>query len=107
MGSHGGFLQAVGADKDLVDAVATNQLDKVTLNDKDKSLLDFVRILTVEPWMTRDAHVIRMRKAGWTDEEIFEAAFITSLFAFFNRMADAYGLDYPQGGWLPAELQKK
>ena len=85
--------------------MATNNLDKVTLNDKDKSLLEFVRILTVEPWMTRDAHVIRMRKAGWTDEEIFEASFITSLFAFFNRMADAYGLDYPQGGWLPPALK--
>jgi alkylhydroperoxidase family enzyme len=106
VGSHAGFLQAAGAEKELVDAVALNDLSKVTINDKDKSLLDFVRILTVEPWMTRDAHVVRMRKAGWSDPEIFEAAFITSLFAFFNRMADAYGLDYPQGGWLPPALQK-
>ena len=106
MGSHAGFLQAAGADKELVDAVALNDLSKITLNDKDKALLAFVRILTVEPWMTRDAHVVRMRKAGWTDPEIFEAAFIASLFAFFNRMADAYGLDYPMGGWLPPALQK-
>jgi len=42
-----------------------------------------------------------MRSVGWTDEEIFEAAFDTALFAFFNRMADAYGLDYPTGGWQP------
>ena len=106
MGSHAGFLQAAGAEKELVDAVALNDLSKVSINDKDRALLDFVRILTVEPWMTRDAHVVRMRKAGWSDPEIFEAAFITSLFAFFNRMADAYGLDYPQGGWLPPALQK-
>jgi alkylhydroperoxidase family enzyme len=107
VGSHAGFLQAAGAGKELVDAVAQNELDKVTLNDKERSLLDFVRILTVEPWMTRDAHVVRMRKAGWTDEEIFEAAFDASLFAFFNRMADAYGLDYPEGGWLPPSLQPR
>ena len=106
MGSHAGFLQAAGAEKELVDAVALNDLSKVSISDKDRALLDFVRILTVEPWMTRDAHVVRMRKAGWSDPEIFEAAFITSLFAFFNRMADAYGLDYPQGGWLPPALQK-
>ena len=106
MGSHAGFLQAAGAEKELVDAVALNDLSKVSINDKDRALLDFVRILTVEPWMTRDAHVVRMRKAGWSDPEIFEAAFIPSLFAFFNRMADAYGLDYPQGGWLPPALQK-
>ena len=81
--------------------MATNQLDKVSFNDKDRSLLDFVRVLTVEPWTTRDAHVSRMRKAGWTDDQIFEAAFDASLFAFFNRMADAYGLDYPPDGWFP------
>ena len=85
--------------------MAQNNLEKASLNDKDRSLLDFVRVRTVEPWMTRDAHVMRMRKAGWSDEEIFEGAFITSLFAFFNRMSDAYGLDYPRGGWLPPSLR--
>lgn len=88
-----------------MDAIGTLNLDSGNFSEKDRSLLEFVKVLTLEPAKTRDEHVARMRKAGWTDEEIFEASFITSLFAFFNRMADAYGLDYPAQGWFPPELR--
>ncbi len=101
MGSHAGFLQSVGTDKNIVDAVASNKVDTAKLSTKDRALLDYVEILTREPAKVRDNHVQRLRAAGWTDEQIFEATFDTSLFAFFNRMADAYGLDYPAGGWMP------
>lgn len=90
-----------GAEKDEVDAVATAQMAK--LPEKDRALLTFVEILTLRPSEVTDLDVVKLRKAGWTDEEIFEAAFVTSLFAFFNRMADAYGLDYPAGGWQPTD----
>ena len=30
-----------------------------------------------------------------SDEQIAEAVYITALFAFFNRVADAFGLDNP------------
>jgi uncharacterized peroxidase-related enzyme len=103
VGSHAQFLQGAGADKETVDAVATDQIDKAKLNAKDLALLEFVEVLTKEPAKTTDAHVQKMRQHGWTDEQIFEAAFDTALFAFFNRMADAYGLDYPAGGWKPEE----
>ena len=65
--------------------------------------MDYVEVLTREPSKVSDAMVQRLRMIGWTDEEIFEAAFDTSLFAFFNRMADAYGLDYPESGWHPPD----
>ena len=87
----------------MVDAVASNEIDKAKLSPKDHALLDYVELLTRDPAKMNDAMVKRLRMIGWTDEEIFEAAFDTSLFAFFNRMADAYGLDYPQGGWRPPD----
>ena len=37
----------------------------------------------------------RLRDAGWTDPQIAEAVYITALFAFFNRVADAFGLEDP------------
>ena len=86
-----------------MDAVAENQVDKAKLPPKERALMDYVEILTREPAKVTDAMVQRLRSIGWTDEEIFEAAFDTSLFAFFNRMADAYGLDYPEGGWRPPD----
>ena len=79
--------------------------DSANLTVKDKVLLEYVKVLTLEPANVKDRQVEAMRNVGWTDEEIFEASFITSLFAFFNRMADAYGLDYPANRWLPPDLR--
>ena len=69
-------------------------------------MLDYVKVLTLEPWKVRDSHTESLRKAGWNDEQIFEISFITSLFAFTNRMADAHGLDYPSEGWMPPAMRQ-
>jgi len=42
------------------------------------------------------ADVQRLRDVGWTDPQIAEAVYITGLFAMFNRVADAFGLEDPQ-----------
>jgi alkylhydroperoxidase family enzyme len=105
VGSHAGFLQSQGQDKDDVDAVATGDLTKAKgLTVKEKALLEYVKILTLEPASMKDADVENLRKIGWKEKEIFEASFDTAWFAFFNRMADAYGLDYPARGWKPPTL---
>ncbi len=92
-----------GQNKNEVDAIATGKIDIAKLPEKERALMDYVKALTLTPARVRDGDVEGLRKVGWTDEQIFEASFITSLFAFFNRMADAYGLDYPANGWLPEE----
>lgn len=101
MGSHAAALRSQGASQEIVDAVGTANLKDAKLTDKERALLEFVRVLTLTPAKTRDEHVAALRKSGWSDEEIFEAALEVSVFSFFNRMADAYGLDYPPGGWFP------
>ena len=83
------------------------QAAKAQVSEKERVLLDYVKVLTLEPASVRDTHVAGLRQAGWTDEQIFEASFITALFAFFNRMADAHGLDYPTGGWFPPDYKEK
>jgi hypothetical protein len=88
-----------------VDQLATLRPEKGKYSEKELALLDYVKVLTLEPANVRDTHVERLRKLGWSDEQVFEASFITALFAFFNRMADAYGLDYPANGWLPEDLR--
>jgi uncharacterized peroxidase-related enzyme len=101
VGAHARNLQLQGQDKEAVDAIASGESDKAAVTEKERVLLEYVRVLTLEPAKVRDTHVEAMRKVGWTDEQIFEASYVTSLFAFFNRMADAYGLDYPTNGWHP------
>jgi len=36
--------------------------------------------------------VQKLRDAGWSDDQISEAVYVTALFAFFNRIADAFGV---------------
>jgi uncharacterized peroxidase-related enzyme len=103
VGSHAKALQLQGQNETDVDHLGQGNVEKAGLSEKERLLLEYVKALTLEPAKVKDEDVERLRKAGWTDEEIFEASFTTSLFAFFNRMADAYGLDYPAGGWFPPE----
>jgi hypothetical protein len=42
-----------------------------------------------------DEQVEHLREMGWTDEQLAECVYITALFAFFNRVADAFGLEDP------------
>ncbi|HEU4754947.1 MAG TPA: hypothetical protein VFU47_17705 [Armatimonadota bacterium] len=81
--------------------MAEGKIDSPVISDKNRTLLRYVQKLTLRQSEVRDADVQALRGAGWTDEQIFEASFTTALFAFFTRMADAYGLDYPRGGYLP------
>lgn len=94
-------MRSQGASQELVDAVATGNLRAARLSEKERTLLEFVKVLTLEPAAMTDALVEAMRQAGWSDEQIWEAAVEVSIFSFLNRMADVYGLDYPAGGWLP------
>ena len=105
MSAHADNLQLQGLDLEDVDKVAMGKVETSRLTPKEKGLLEFVRVLTLEPAKTRDSHVEKLRTLGWTDGEIFEAAFITSLFSFLNRMADAYGLDYRTARWVPPSMR--
>lgn len=33
-----------------------------------------------------------LREQGWTEPQIAEAVYVIALFAFFNRVADAFGI---------------
>lgn len=90
-----------------MDAIGTGDLSRVKLTPKDEALLKFVKLLTENPSRTQDSDVQAMRDAGWTDEQIWETSVEVGIFSFLNRMADAYGLDYPTTGWYPPALREK
>ncbi len=62
----------------------------------DRALLDYVKKVTEAAYKTTQEDVQALRNHGWTDEQIAEAVYITAMFAFFNRVADAFGIA-PQG----------
>lgn len=62
------------------------------IDEPHQQLLAFAKQLTVAPSETSDADIQRLRSAGWNDFQIAEAVYVISLFAMFNRIADAFGL---------------
>jgi len=103
--AHAHNLQLQGQKSKDVDEIGQGAPQNAALTERERALLEYVKVLTLEPAKVRDTHVERLRKAGWSDEQIFEASFVTSMFAFYNRMADAYGLDYNPSKWLPPTLR--
>jgi alkylhydroperoxidase family enzyme len=80
---------------ELHEALARADLDAAPLPEAERALLRFVALVTRHAHRTSDADVEGLRAAGWTDAQIAECVYITALFAFFNRVADAFGLEDP------------
>ena len=54
--------------------------------------MDYVKLITDAAYRSTAEDVEKLRVAGWKEEQISEAVYITALFAFFNRVADAFGI---------------
>jgi len=52
----------------------------------------YVAQITRDAARSTHADVQSLRDAGWNEDQIAEAVYITALFAFFNRVADAFGV---------------
>jgi alkylhydroperoxidase family enzyme len=84
-----------GASDDVTEALSRRDVEGAPVSDAERTLLRFVVLVTEHAWRTTATDVQRLRDAGWSDEQIGEAVYITALFAFFNRVADAFGLADP------------
>ena len=89
------FLQLQGQDQETVAAIRRADLDHASISDAERALLGLVKLLTQHAYRCQDEDVEKIRQAGWTDPQIAEGVYITALFAFFNRVADAFGLEDP------------
>lgn len=77
-------------------ALAQGKLDDAGLNAAERALLEYVKKVTEAAYRTTPEDVQTLRGHGWTEPQIAEAVYITAMFAFFNRVADAFGIP-PQG----------
>jgi alkylhydroperoxidase family enzyme len=69
----------------------------------ERALLDYAEKVTHAASRTTHDDVQKLRDAGWSEDQIAEAVFVTAMFAFFNRVADAFGVpsqDYLSTGRL-------
>ena len=56
------------------------------------ALLRYVELITNAAYKSMPEDVQSLRDHGWTEDQIAEAVYIIALFAFFNRVADAFGV---------------
>ena len=88
-------MQLQDPNPDLHASLARADLDAAPVSDPERALLRFVKVVTEAAYRTTDADVEALRAQGWTDPQVAECVYITALFAFFNRVADAFGIDDP------------
>ena len=84
-------------------AIFEGKLDEAGLSSADRSLMEYVELVTRAAYRSTADDVQKLRDAGWKEEQVAEAVYITALFAFFNRVADAFGIapqDYLASGKL-------
>ena len=75
-----------------MNAILEGKLDEAGLTQAERALLDYVELVTKAASQTTHADVQKLRDAGWTENQIAEAVYVTAMFAFFNRVADAFGV---------------
>lgn len=73
-------------------ALVEGKLDDAELSPAERVLLEYVGRVTEAAYRTTPEDVQALRDHGWTEPQIAEAVYITAMFAFFNRVADAFGV---------------
>ena len=86
-----------------MNAILEGKLDEAGLTAAERTLLDYVELITRSAARSTPHDVQKLRDAGWKEDQIAEAVYVTAMFAFFNRVADAFGIpsqDYLSSGKL-------
>ena len=79
----------------VAQALRDGDLDAAGLSRPERLLLDFVGTITRAAYKVTDEQVHGLRDAGWSDEQIAEAAYEAALFNLFVRLADTFGIEPP------------
>ncbi|MDP9159187.1 MAG: hypothetical protein M3O09_03030 [Acidobacteriota bacterium] len=54
--------------------------------------MEYVKLITEAAHRSTAGDVQHLRDVGWKENQISEAVYIIAMFAFFNRVADAFGV---------------
>ena len=76
------------------------KVEEAGLTAAERALLEYARLITEAAYRSTAEDVQKLRDLGWKEDQIAEAVYIISLFAFFNRVADAFGV--PSQDYLAA-----
>ena len=85
------MVMAQGFKRDEVKSILEDIDGSSLIDDKTKMLLHLAEKVTRESYKIHEGTLEEFREQGCSDEELFEAVSVASLFNFMDRMADALG----------------
>ena len=88
---HKATAEAFGIDEQLLDSMVMD-LEASAVDEKLKPVLRFVGKLTKSPSRMVQADADAIFEAGWDEDCFHFAVMICSLFNFYNRLIDGYGV---------------
>jgi len=75
-------------------------LDSAPISDKDRALYAFIKKMVRDSTSIGQEDVDVALEAGWSDEALYDAITVCSLFQFYNNWIDATGVaDMPAMGY--------
>jgi alkylhydroperoxidase family enzyme len=75
-----------------VQAIFEGKLEEAGLNIAERALMEYTALITNSASRSSAEDVQKLRDAGFSEDQIAEAVYIIAMFAFFNRVADAFGV---------------
>jgi len=86
--AHGAAVRQLSGDPVLGELMAMNYR-AARLSKRERAMLDFAVKLAAEPWQVEDADRDALRRAGFSDRDIWDIAAVAAFFNMTNRVASA------------------
>jgi uncharacterized peroxidase-related enzyme len=86
--AHGAAVRALSGDPALGELMVMNYR-AARLSKRQRAMLDFAVKLTVEPWAVEEEDRVALRRAGFSDRDIWDIAAVAGFFNMSNRVASA------------------
>jgi uncharacterized peroxidase-related enzyme len=86
--AHGAAVRTTSSDPVLGELMAMNYR-AARLSKRQRAMLDFAVKLTAEPWLIEEEDRERLRRAGFSNHDIWDIAAVTGFFNMSNRVAFA------------------
>ncbi len=86
--AHGAAVRALSGDPVLGELMVMN-FRAARLSQRERAMLDFTVKLTAEPWLIGETDREALRRAGFSDRDIWDIAAVAGFFNMSNRVASA------------------
>ena len=86
--AHGASVRGLSGDPVLGEQIAMNYR-AAPLDKRQRAMLDFAVKLTAEPWLIEEDDRAHLRRAGFSDRDIWDISAVAAFYNMTNRLASA------------------